>query len=374
MNTPLEVEAEIDATLRIPVRHYIEYGGRQDVGQRKERGERGDGNDEYRLPARKVEHSGFLFFPTVSSATTLTSSQIQSVLGLLTAFGADATTIAYVQASLNGTATIPASASTKAGIPSVSGMHSTYCHMTTAGDFKAFQAKYGISQTGSVGPITRAKLNALYSCDVDPIEPTIQSNAGTTTPTTTVAPVTLPSSAPTTSPASVTNPADPSQGVRAGTCLYPVAPVGCYYVPRADYIPGQNCNMTLSCNANPVRGATTTPPTISSLIPSSGKVGDRITATGSGFTLAGNRLKFGTLGVEDSTLYSNLNATDGSVITFTVPVNNYMSCWSDTAKVRCTTPVKLTQPGTYQVSIINENGVSNSMQFAVTGSASSTAY
>jgi len=340
---------------------------------------------------------GLFASPLFASAAGLTSSQVQAILGLLASFGADSATIANVTTALNG------------GTPSTTGQ--SWCHtfnkdMTVgsngddvaalnqalqsanidttgntssfdennAGDVVSFQAHYGIRQTGYVGPMTRAKLNALYSCDVDPIEPTIQYSAGTTTPTTTVAPVTLPSSAPTTSPASVTNPADPSQGVRAGTCLYPVAPVGCYYVPRADYIPGQNCNMTLSCNANPVRGATTTPPTISSLIPSSGKVGDRITATGSGFTLAGNRLKFGTLGVEDSTLYSNLNATDGSVITFTVPVNNYMSCWSDTAKVRCTTPVKLTQPGTYQVSIINENGVSNSMQFAVTGSASSTAY
>ncbi len=33
-----------------------------------------------------------------------------------------------------------------------------------AGDVVAFQAKYGIRQTGYVGPLTRAKLNALHRC------------------------------------------------------------------------------------------------------------------------------------------------------------------------------------------------------------------
>jgi len=39
----------------------------------------------------------------------------------------------------------------------------------TAAAVVQFQAKYGISQTGYVGPLTRAKLNSLYGCGVNPI-------------------------------------------------------------------------------------------------------------------------------------------------------------------------------------------------------------
>lgn len=41
-----------------------------------------------------------------------------------------------------------------------------YCTMNSqiVSALKQFQAKYGISQTGTTGPITRAKLNSLYGC------------------------------------------------------------------------------------------------------------------------------------------------------------------------------------------------------------------
>jgi len=41
----------------------------------------------------------------------------------------------------------------------------------TSQGVKSFQAKYGISQTGYVGPTTRAKLNLLYACSTTPITP-----------------------------------------------------------------------------------------------------------------------------------------------------------------------------------------------------------
>ena len=60
------------------------------------------------------------------------------------------------------------------------GLVTGYFGSLTEAAVKKFQAKYGIDQTGTVGPITRAKLNALYC--VTP----------TTTPTTTVTPTPTP--------------------------------------------------------------------------------------------------------------------------------------------------------------------------------------
>ncbi|MDO8561374.1 MAG: peptidoglycan-binding domain-containing protein [bacterium] len=42
--------------------------------------------------------------------------------------------------------------------------NTSYFSENNAGDVVSFQAKYGIRQTGYVGPLTRAKLNALYKC------------------------------------------------------------------------------------------------------------------------------------------------------------------------------------------------------------------
>ncbi len=116
---------------------------------------------------------GILVSPLFASAASLTASQIQSVLGLLTAFGADATTIANVQASLIGSAPVTPTTSTPASAGSARVVStvgttpagSSLCSVTNSTDIKVFQAKNGISQTGSVGPITRAKLNALYGCN-----------------------------------------------------------------------------------------------------------------------------------------------------------------------------------------------------------------
>jgi len=139
---------------------------------------------------------GLFASPLFASAAGLTSSQVQAILGLLASFGADSATIANVTTALNG------------GTPSTTGQ--SWCHtfnkdMTVgsngddvaalnqalqsanidttgntssfdennAGDVVSFQAHYGIRQTGYVGPMTRAKLNALYGChgNVMPVMP-----------------------------------------------------------------------------------------------------------------------------------------------------------------------------------------------------------
>jgi len=102
-------------------------------------------------------------------------------------------------------------------------------------------------------------------------------------------------------------------------------------------------------------------PTIISLTPTSGGVGASVTITGDGFTATGNKIKFGNLGVENNPKYI-FNSSDGKTITFTVPLSNFLACWAS----GCKAPALLTQPGKYKVSVINDTGTSNQIQFTVT--------
>lgn len=125
--------------------------------------------------------------PAASYAAGLTSVQIQSILSLLSAFGADSATIANVTTALNGGTPSTTSGgfchrwntdltvgSTGADVTALnqaltsSGIDTTgntsFFSENNAGDVVSFQSRYGIRQTGYVGPMTRAKLNALYGC------------------------------------------------------------------------------------------------------------------------------------------------------------------------------------------------------------------
>ncbi len=120
-------------------------------------------------------------------AAGLTSSQVSAIIGLLRSFGADSSVISNVQVALGGTATSESNqafchtfgndltvgsrgsdvsalnqALASSGID-ISNNGASFDE-NVAADVVTFQTKYGIRQTGYVGPMTRAKLNSLYKC------------------------------------------------------------------------------------------------------------------------------------------------------------------------------------------------------------------
>ena len=129
-----------------------------------------------------------------AKASGLTSTQISAIIGLLQSFGADQSVINNVQTALTGTPTTPPTTTAwchtfntnlmvgssgddvaalqyilqQQGLLSnlyvfANSSVSFFSEQVAAAVVK-FQAKYGINQTGYVGPLTRAKLNSLYGC------------------------------------------------------------------------------------------------------------------------------------------------------------------------------------------------------------------
>jgi len=126
-------------------------------------------------------------------AASLTTAQISAILGLLQSFGADSATIANVQVALGGGGVAPqpschtnVSMNLKfgdrgeqvfwlqeglreegfaVGNEQSDAVSKSYFGELTGSAVVKFQARYGILQTGYVGPLTRAKLNSLYGCN-----------------------------------------------------------------------------------------------------------------------------------------------------------------------------------------------------------------
>jgi peptidoglycan hydrolase-like protein with peptidoglycan-binding domain len=111
---------------------------------------------------------------------------------------------------------------------------------------------------------------------------------------------------------------------------------------------------SLSCGTTP-------PPSsglyIQSLSPSAGAVGTSVTVSGSGFT-SDNTILFG------SGALVHVASNDGSTLTFTVPGALNPLCYYS----GCMLPSQETMPGTYNVSIQNSNGTTNTVSFTVTSS------
>jgi hypothetical protein len=100
---------------------------------------------------------------------------------------------------------------------------------------------------------------------------------------------------------------------------------------------------------------------LDSVSPSSGPVGSTVTLAGSGF-LPDNKVLFdGSVAASDAKPASSANGTETLVIT--VPSSMGADCKAGQA---CPMYAILVTPKTYSVTVENENGDSNAVEFAVT--------
>jgi hypothetical protein len=145
------------------------------------------------LPMRFILYSLFVFvflFSSLSTvrAATLTEEQIQTILGMLSAFGVDSAIVSNVNSALRGQASTANTSSSSTGSAATCytltrdlnvgssgeevailtrwiGPTTNNFTESTAAAVRTFQRAHGISPAnGFVGPLTRAKLNALYGC------------------------------------------------------------------------------------------------------------------------------------------------------------------------------------------------------------------
>lgn len=97
---------------------------------------------------------------------------------------------------------------------------------------------------------------------------------------------------------------------------------------------------------------------LSSITPSSGRIGTQIAIQGSGFSQYDNTVRFGSGGT------MHLPSYNGTTIYYTVP--QYLSPCDITTSGACALYLQLVTPGTtYPVSVSNSNGTSNAITFSV---------
>lgn len=181
-----------------------------------------------------------------------------------------------------------------------------YYGQATMRAVKAFQRDYGISQTGTVGPITRAKIKQL-TC-----------------------------------------------GVGSGICAkdLKVCPNGTVVERTGPY-----CQFV--CSTNPSSPGTSQSPILYSLYPSQAPIGSQVTITGAGFVSYGNEVFLNNVSIGAGI------ASGNNTITFVVPRMMGTAC---PPNVYCIQGEREVVPGTYAVKVRNQNGTSNSINLIVTAS------
>lgn len=103
-------------------------------------------------------------------------------------------------------------------------------------------------------------------------------------------------------------------------------------------------------------------PSIVSVSPSTAKIGDSITVTGTGFTVPGNDVHIGVGGLREITTLAKVKGTQ---LIFSVPAT-INSCDHSTGLPPCNGKSYSVVPGNYALYIVNANGKTNSVTFTVT--------
>ncbi len=98
--------------------------------------------------------------------------------------------------------------------------------------------------------------------------------------------------------------------------------------------------------------------TISSISPSSGATGDKVTIMGTGFTSANNEIMFGNYKA------ATTDSIDGKTLSFDIP-ERLQNCTKDA----CTDTIIFVEKGRYSVFVRNTKGESNHLTFDVTTSS-----
>jgi len=102
---------------------------------------------------------------------------------------------------------------------------------------------------------------------------------------------------------------------------------------------------------------------IATISPDFGPLGTQITVTGVGFTPRGNHIRFFSGATDQVGVTSEVDSSDGRTITFSLP--DFLCPPCSFSVPPCGPPCFALNPGQYDVFVINDNGMSNSLRVLV---------
>lgn len=139
-------------------------------------------------------------------------------------------------------------------------------------------------------------------------------------------------------------------------------------------VPAKTTTTTTKVTTTTTKPSAGTAPKISSFAPSAATVGSTVTIIGTGFSTTKNYVLFGTSsdrthtdGSPDNSI-STAGSPDGKTLSFTVPASGPSGLLCDSNGHCIGVSAMRIVPGTYPISVRNQNGTSATQLFTVVGS------